>query len=315
MRIFVTGATGFVGSAIVEELIGAGHQVLGLARNDSAADALKRVEAEVHRGDLSDPKGLTLAALECDGVIHTAYDHDWSQIPAAAEMDWRVVESFGEALSGTGMPLVIASAIGLLSPGRPTSEDDAGDPHSLGAVRIPSEEKAIALASENVRSSIIRLPPVVHDRTKQGLITRMIALARQTGVSAYVHDGLNRWPAVHRRDAAQLFRLALQKGTPGSRYHAIAEDGIALRTIAEAVGRLVNVPAVSKTPEEAASHFGFLAYFISANFQTSSSETKEALGWNPAGPGLIADLEPARSVSFPCVAMRGKPRSKLQGHS
>lgn len=294
MRVFVTGASGFVGSAVVEDLIRAGHTVLGLARNDGAADELKRMGAEVHRGDLSDPKNLSLASLECDGVIHTAFDHDFSQFAAAAEMDRRVIEAFGEALSGTGMPLVIASAIGLLSPGRPTTEDDAGDPYSLGAVRMPSEEKALALASENVRSSIIRLPPVVHDRTKQGLVTRMIALARQTGVSAYVHGGLNRWPAVHRRDAAQLFRLALEKGIPGSRYHAIAEDGIALRAIAEAIGKLVNVPAISKTPEQAASQFGFLAYFVSADFQASCTKTKEALGWNPTGPGLIADLEPVR---------------------
>jgi nucleoside-diphosphate-sugar epimerase len=294
MRIFVTGATGFVGSAVVEELIGAGHQVLGLARNDAAADALKLIGAEAHTGDLSTPESLSAGAQKCDGVIHTAYNHDWSQVAAAAEMDRCAVETLGAALAGGDRPLVIASAIGLLSPGRPTSEDDAGDLHSLGAVRMPSEEKALALASENVRSSIIRLPPVVHDRTKQGLATRMIALARQTGVSAYVHGGLNRWPVVHRRDAAQLFRLALEKGAPGSRYHAIAEDGIALRAIAEAIGRLVNVPAVSKTPEEAASHFGFLAYFVSAGFQASSTKTKEALGWNPTGPGLIADLEPAR---------------------
>jgi nucleoside-diphosphate-sugar epimerase len=294
MRIFVTGATGFIGSAVVEDLIGAGHQVLGLARNEAAADALKRMGAAVHRGDLSDPKGLSLGALECDGVIHTAFNHDWSQVAAAAEMDRRAVEAFGETLSGTGMPLVIASAIGLLSPGRPTSEDDAGDPHSLGAVRMPSEEKALALASENVRSSIIRLPPVVHDRTKQGLVTRMIAIARQTGVSAYVQGGLNRWAAVHRRDAAQLFRLALEKGAPGGRYHAIAENGIALRTIAEAIGKLVNLPVVSKTPEEAASHFSFLAYFLGADFQVSSTKTKDALKWNPTGPGLVTDLAPAR---------------------
>ena len=294
MRIFVTGASGFVGSAVVEELIAAGHQVLGLARNDAAADALKQMGAEVHRGDLSNPKGLSLAAAECDGVVHTAFNHDWSQVKAAAEMDRRTIETFGEALSGTGMPLVIASAIGLLSPGRPTTEDDGGDPQSLGALRMPSEEAALALPSKNVRSSIIRLSPVVHDRTKQGLVTRMIALARQTGVSAYVGDGLNHWPAVHRRDAAQLFRLALEKGAPGSRYHAIAEDAITLRTIAEAIGRLVNVPAVAKTPEEAASHFSFLAYFVGADFQASSSKTKEALGWNATGPTLIADLEPAR---------------------
>jgi nucleoside-diphosphate-sugar epimerase len=294
IRIFVTGATGFIGSAVVEELVGAGHRVLGLARNDAAADAVKRMGAEVYRSDLSDPKGLSLAAVECDGVIHTAFNHDWSQVAAAAEMDRRAIAAFGETLSGTGMPLVIASAIGLLPPGRPTSEDDAGDTRSLGALRMPSEEKTLALASENVRSSIIRLPPVVHDRTKQGLVTRMTAVARQTGVSAYVDGGLNRGPAVHRRDAAQLFRLALEKGAPGSRYHAIGEDGIALRTIAEAIARLVNVPAVSKTPEEAASHFSFLAYFVGADFQASSTKTKEALGWNPTGPGLIVDLEPAR---------------------
>jgi nucleoside-diphosphate-sugar epimerase len=294
MRIFVTGATGFVGSAIVEELIGAGHQVLGLARNDAAVDALKRMGAEVHNGDLSSAESLNAAAQKCDGVIHTAYDHDWSQIATAAEMDRHAVETLGTALAGSDRPLVITSAIGLLSPGRPTTEDDAGDPHSLGAVRIPSEEKALSLAPANVRSSIIRLPPVVHDRTKQGLVTRMIALARQTGASAYVQGGVNRWPAVHRRDAAQLFRLALEKGAPGSRYHAIAEDGIALRAIAEAIGRLVNVPAVSKTPEEAASHYSFLAYFVSADFQASSTKTKESLGWNPTGPGLITDLEPVR---------------------
>jgi nucleoside-diphosphate-sugar epimerase len=294
MRIFVTGATGFVGSAVVEELIGAGHQVLGLARNDAAANALKRMGAEVHTGDLSTPESLSAGARKCDGVIHTAYNHDWSQVAAAAEMDRCAVETLGAALAGSDRPLVISSAIGLLSPERLTTEDDTGDPHSLGAVRMPSEEKALALASEKVRSSIIRLPPVVHDRTKQGLVTRMIALARQTGASAYVHGGLNRWPAVHRRDAAQLFRLALEKGVPGIRYHAIAEDGIALRLIAEAIGRLVNVPAVSKTPEEAASHYGFLAYFVSADFQASSTKTKEALGWSPTGPGLIPDLEPAR---------------------
>jgi nucleoside-diphosphate-sugar epimerase len=177
MRIFVTGATGFVGSAVVEELTGAGHQVLGLARNDAAADALKRMGAEVHRGDLSTPESLSAGAQKCDGVIHTAYNHDWSQIAAAAEMDRRAVEALGAALAGSDRPLVITSAIGLLSPGRPTTEDDAGDPRSPGAVRMPSEAKALALASENVRSGIIRLPPVVHDRTKQGLVTRMIVLA------------------------------------------------------------------------------------------------------------------------------------------
>jgi len=259
---------------------------------DFGTDALKRIGAEVHRGDLSDTEGLSAGARACEGVIHTAYNHDFSQIVAAGETDRRAVEALGTALSGTGRPLVIASAIGLLTPGRPTTEDDAGDPKWFGAIRIPSEETILALASKNVRSSVIRLPPVVHDRTRQGLVTRMIALARQAGVSVYVGDGLNRWPAVHRLDAAQLFRLALEKGAPGSRYHAIAENGVPLRAIAEAIGRIANVPVVSKTVAEAATHFGFLAYFMSADFQASSTKTKQALGWNPTGPGVIADLEP-----------------------
>lgn len=292
MRVFVTGATGFVGSAVVKDLIQAGHQVLGVARSDAGFDALTWTGAEVHRGDLSDPKGLSIAALECDGVIHTAYNHDFSQFAAAAETDRRVVEAFGDALAGTGMPLVIASGIGLLSPGHPTTEDDDGDPNGPGAVRIPSEEKALALASEGVRASVIRLPPMVHDRTKQGLATRLIALARHTGVSAYVGDGVNRWPAVHRLDAARLFRLALEDGEAGSRYHAIAEDSVEIREVAEVIGRMLNVPVVAKSPAKAAEHFGFLAYFVGADFQSSSERTKRLLEWDPTHPGVIADLEP-----------------------
>ena len=294
MKVFVTGANGFVGSAIVADLIQAGHQVLGLARSDAASDALKQLGAQVHRGDLTDLESLAAGARASDGVVHTAYNHDFSQFAAAGETDRRAVDVFGTALAGSGRPLVITSAIGVLSPSRPTTEDDAGDPNGPGAVRIPSEERALALSSEGVRSSIMRLPLMVHDRTKQGLATRLIDLARQTGVSAYVGDGLNRWPAVHRLDAAHLFRLALEKGAAGSRYHAIAEDGIRLQKIAEMIGRIVNVPAVSKTSKEAASHFGPLAYFVSADFQASSARTKEALGWNPTHPGVISDLEPAR---------------------
>jgi len=293
MRVFVTGASGFVGSAVVEELIRAGHSVLGLARSDGAADALTRMGAQVHRGDLSDPKGLSLAALECDGVIHTAYNHDFSQFAAAGEMDRRVVEALGEALAGTGMPLVITSAIGLLTPGQPTTEDDAGASTSPGAVRIPSEDTALALTSAGVRSSVIRLPLMVHDRTKQGLATRLIGLAQQTGISAYIGDGVNRWPAVHRFDTAYLYRLALEKGTAGSRFHAIAEDSIRLREIAEIIGKILNVPVKAISPAKAAEHFGFLAYFVGSDFQSSSARTKETLGWNPIHPGVIADLEPA----------------------
>jgi nucleoside-diphosphate-sugar epimerase len=292
MRVFVTGATGFVGSAVVEDLIEAGHQVLGLARSDAGAEELLRMGAEVHRGDLSDTGSLAAGVWECDGVIHTAYNHDFSQFAAAGETDRRAVEVLDAELAGTNRPLVISSGIGLLTPGKLMTEEDAGDPHSPAAVRIPSEEKAMALASEGVRSSIVRLPLMVHDRTKQGLATRLITLARQTGVSAYIGDGVNRWPAVHRFDAAHLFRLALEKGAAGSRYHAIAEDSVEVREVAEVIGRMLNVPVVAKSPAKAAEHFGFLAYFVGADFQASSTKTKEALGWNPTHPGIIADLEP-----------------------
>lgn len=294
MRVFVTGATGFIGSAVVKELIGAGHQVLGLTRSDLGAGTLIAAGAEVHRGTLEDLESLRSGAAICDGVIHTAYNNDFSQFAAAGETDRRAVEVIGAALAGSDRPLVITSAIGVLSPGRPTTEDDAGDPNGPGAVRIPSEEKALALSTEGLRSSIIRLPLMVHDRTKQGLATRLIGLARQTGVSAYVNDGVNRWPAVHLLDAAHLFRLALEKGVAGSRYHAIAEDAIQLREIAEVIGRMLNVPVNAISPDKAADHFGALAYFVNADFQASSARTKEALGWNPTHPGVIADLEQAR---------------------
>ena len=292
MRVFVTGSSGFVGSAIVEDLIRAGHTVLGLARNDVAANAVTRMGAEAHRGGLSDLESLAAGARICDGVIHTAYNHDFSQFVAAGETDRRAVEALGAELVGTGRPLVITSAIGLLAPGEHTTEDDTGDPKSPGAVRIPSEEKAFGLASEGVRSSIIRLPIMVHDRTKQGLATRLIALAQQTGVSAYVGDGVNRWPAVHRLDAAHLYRLALENGVAGGRYHAVAEDSIQLREIAEVIGRILNVPVTAISPMKASEHFGFLAYFVSSDFRSSSAHTKETLGWNPVHPGVIADLEP-----------------------
>ena len=291
MRVFITGATGFIGSAIVDELLSAGHQVLGLVRSEVAAGAIKQKGADAHQGDLSDPASLRAGVEQCDGAIHTAYNHDFSKFAEAARMDLRAIETLGDVLTHNGGPLVVASGIGALPPGRPTTEDDDPEPNSPVAIRLGSERRSLEFASEGVRSSVIRLPPIVHDQTKQGLATRMIALARQTGVSAYVIGGLNRWPAVHRLAAAQLFRLALEKGAPGSKFHAIAEDGIYLRAIAEAIGKRVHVPTVSMTPEQAASHFGFLAYFIAADFQTSAAKTKQILGWNPTGPDVIADIE------------------------
>ena len=292
MRVFVTGATGFIGSAIVQELIGAGHQVLGLTRSDEGANSLIALGAEVHRGTLEDLDSLYSGASASDGVIHTAYNHDFSQSAAAGETDRRVVEVLGSALIGSDRPLIISSVIGLLSPGHPTTEKDGGDPNGFGAVRIPSEEKAVALASQGVRTGIIRLPLMVHDRTRQGLATMLENVARQKGFSAYVGDGTNRWPAVHRLDAARVFRLALEKGTAGSNYHAIAESEISLREIAAVIGRKLNVPVKSIAPHEAADHFGFLTYFLNADFQASSASTRETLGWNPEHSGVIADLEP-----------------------
>lgn len=294
MRVFVTGATGFIGSAVVDELLRTGHQVLGLVRSEAGAESLKRKGADACMGDLADPDSLTRGVEQCDGAIHTAYNHDFSKFAEAARGDLRAIETLGRELARSGGPLVISSGTGALPPGRPTTEQDDPDPNSPVSIRVPSEQKAIALASDGVRSSVIRLPPIVHDETKQGLATRMIGLARQSGFSAYVKGGLNRWPAVHRLAAAQLFRLALEKAAPRSKFHAIAEDGVHLRAIAEAIGRLVHVPAVSKTPEEADSHFGFLAYFVAADFQTSATETMQTLGWKPEGPGVIADIEAAR---------------------
>jgi nucleoside-diphosphate-sugar epimerase len=226
MRVFVTGATGSVGSAIIEKLLQAGHQVLGLARSAAGSSAVTRLGAEIHRGDLTNTEILAAGARQCDGVIHTAYNHDFTQFAAAGETDRRAVKALGSELAGTGKPMVVTFEIGLLTPARPTTEDDEGDPHYPGAVRMPSEKVGLRFASQDVRSIIIRLPIMVHDRARQGFPTRLVGFARQTGVSAYIGDGVNHWPAVHRLDAADLFRLALEHGAAGSRYHAIAESDI-----------------------------------------------------------------------------------------
>ncbi len=293
MRIFLTGATGFIGSAIVPELINAGHQVLGLTRSDAGAQSLIAAGAEVHRGSLEDVESLRSGAADSDGVIHCAFDHDFSDFVANCEKDRRAIEALGSALVGSDRPLVITSGTGMGNtvPGQPATENAFNPDHSNP--RVASELAGISLAQQGVNVSVVRLPQV-HDPVKQGLITYFVAVAREKGVSAYVGDGLNRWPAAHVLDTARLYRLAFEKGEPGSRYHAVAEEGIAVRDIAEVLGRGLKMPVVSLSHEEALAHFGWLGAFISFDMPASSAQTQERLGWHPTGPGLIADLEQMR---------------------
>ena len=295
MRVFVTGATGFVGSAVVQELIQAGHQVLGLARSDTGAKALSAAGAQVHRGDLEDLESLRSGAVLSDAVIHTAFNHDFSKFAQNCEADRRGIEALGAALAGSGRPMIVTSGLALLGSGHNgATEDDAPVPPSPSHPRA-SEVTAIPFASRGVRVLVVRLPQV-HDRVRQGLISYMIATAREKGISAYVGDGLNRYAAVHVLDAARVYRLALEKGSAGDRYHAIAEEGVPLRDIAEVIGRRLNVPVVAKSREEAISHFGWLGNILGIELRASSAQTQERLGWRPTGPGLIEDLNSAHDL-------------------
>ena len=294
MRVFLTGATGFIGTAVVRELIDAGHQVLGLARSDAGAKSLIAAGAnvKVHRGDVEDLDSLRSGVAASDGVIHTAFVHDFARFKEVCEIDRRALEALGAALSGSDRPLIVTSGTAAaFTPGRLTTEEDA--PNSP-IPRVASEQAAASVAAKGVRVSVMRLPQV-HDPVKQGLITYMIAVAREKGVSAYVGDGINRWPAVHLRDASRLYRLALEKGAEkgaaGACYNAVAEEGVPLREIAEAIGRGLKVPVVSKSPEEAGEHFGWLGFFVGADVPASSALTQQRLGWRPTGPGLISDLD------------------------
>jgi nucleoside-diphosphate-sugar epimerase len=290
MRVFVTGATGFIGSALIPELINAGHQVLGLARSDAGAKSLTAAGAQVHRGDLEDLESLRKAAASSDGVVHLGFIHDFSKFEANCAIDKRAIEALGAALAGSDRPLVVTSGVALLAEGRVATEDDTPSPN------FPrfSEPAALALVEQGVRASVVRLPQV-HDTRKQGLVSYLIAVAREKGVSAFIDDGCNRWPAVHLADAAHLYRLALEKGTAGARYHAIAEEGVPLRDIAEAIGRGLKIPAVSKSSDQAAEHFGWLGLFARTDCPASSTLTERRLGWRPtAQPGMIADLENMR---------------------
>ncbi len=252
------------------------------------------VGAEVNLGSLEDLESLRSGAAASDGVIHMAFIHDFSNLAAAGETDRIAVETLGTALAGSGRPLVVTSGTALVKPGRLGTEDDPADPNSAGAHRVASEQTTLALASRGVRSSLVRLPPSVHGDGDHAFVPALIGIARDKGVSAYIGDGLNRWPAVHRLDAAHLFRLALEKGAAGARYHGVGDEGVPIRDIAEVIGRHLNVPVVAKAPEEAAGHFGWLAHFLSMDCPASSAQTQERLGWRPRQPGLLADLDQGR---------------------
>ena len=291
MRVFVTGATGFIGSAVVRELLGAGHQVLGLARSDAAEAALKEVGAEVHRGDLNDVDGLRVAAESADGVVHTGFNHDFSDMPGALCTELAALAAFGDALADSGRPLVISSVTGLLTPGRLGTETDGPDPAAPGAHRGESERAALALADRGVRVSAIRLSASVHGAGDHAFVPHLIGLARDKGVAGYPGDGANRWPAVHRLDAAVLFRKALETAPAGAVLHAAAEEGVPLRDITAVIGRRLGLPVVSLAPEEAAAHFGWMLRFADNDNPTSSTATRERYDWRPGQPGLLADLD------------------------
>ncbi len=285
MRVFVTGATGFVGSAVVQELIGAGHQVLGLARSEKAAHELVAAGAQAHMGSLDDVDSLRRGAEAAEGVIHLAFVHDFAAYAAAGETDRRAIGALGSALAGSDHPLVVTAGLAGFALGRPATEEDA----PVAGPRL-SEQTALTLATQGVRASVVRLSPSVHDKGDHGFVPTLIGIARDKGVAAYVGEGLNRWPAVHRLDAARLFRLVLEKGTAGTRYHGAADEGVPMRDIAAAIGRHLNLPVVSKSPEEAADHFGWMARFVGMDAPASSQLTQQRLGWQPTQSGLLADL-------------------------
>jgi nucleoside-diphosphate-sugar epimerase len=287
MRVFVTGATGFVGSAVVRELIAFGHQVLGLTRSDDGAKSLAAAGAEVHRGTLEDLDSLRAGTRAADAVIHTAFKHDWSSFAQSCELDKNAILAMGSVLEGSRRQLLVTSGLAALAPGRIATEADEVPADGPRA----SEATAATLVARGVRASGVRLAPSTHDTGDHGFVPRLIALAREKGVSAYVGDGLNRWTGVHRLDAARLYRIALEKGVESGPYHAVDEEGIPFKEIADVIGRRLGVPVVSLSPEEASKHFGWFTRFAAMDAPASNARTKAALGWQPEQPGLIADID------------------------
>ena len=296
MRVFVTGASGWVGSAVVPELQRAGHHVIGLARSEASANALEAVGAEVYRGSLQDLAGLAEGASKSDGVIHLAFIHDFSNYETANEIDRDAIQAIGESIEGTDRPLVIASGVATTAVGRPATEED---PPAPDFPRSQAANITLGLADKGVRSSVVRLPPTTHGQGDNGFLATIIGIAREKGVSGYIGEGTNTWPAVHRSDAAQVFRLALDQAPAGSVWHAVGEQGVPTRTIAEVIGRHLKIPAVSIDPEEASEHFGWMGVFWAINVRASSDLTQRRLGWHPTGPGLIEDLEQGHYFETP----------------
>lgn len=289
MRVFLTGATGFVGSAVTRELINAGHQVLGLTRSDKGAETLKAAGAEPHHGTLEDLDSLRHGAATTDGTIHCGFVHDFSNFAKSCEIDRVAIETIGTALAGSDRPFLNTSGLAGLPPERLSTEEDAV---ALDAFpRAQAEALTLAFAARNVRAGIVRLSPSVHGVGDHGFVPMIIGVAREKSVSAYIGDGANRWPGVHRLDAARLYRLALEKGPAGTRYHGVADEGVPTREIAEVIGRRLKLPVRSISAEEAKTHFGWMALFFGMDLAASSALTRERLGWHPTEPGLLADID------------------------
>jgi len=290
MRVFVTGATGFVGSAIVQELISNGHEVIGFARSEKAVKSLIAAGAEVHKGDLEDLESLRKGAVAADAVIHTGFNHDFSKFKDNCEKDRRVIEALSSVLAGSNRQLIITSAIGILPKGNIVTEETMPVSGPNANPRIASEEAASSTLASGVKVSVVRLPPSVHGEGDHGFVSNLIGIARAKGASAFIGEGNNFWPAVHRLDAAHLFRLVLEKGSSGV-YHAVAEEGVPFREIANVIGRRLNIPVVSKTLEEANNHFTWFTHFAMMDISASSHLTQKQLGWHPTQPGLMEDLD------------------------